>query len=69
MSVSGVYVDELLDYSNETQFEKLEDAHHVIYRTPRGKWYTTAVTGVSFNHSYQFGGYGDVSIKQEAETL
>jgi hypothetical protein len=69
LSVSGVYVDELLDYSNETQFEKLEDAHHVIYRTPRGKWYTTAVTGVSFNHSYQFGGYGDVSIKQEAETL
>ena len=69
LSVSGVYVDELLDYSNEAQFEKLEDAHHVIYRTPRGKWYTTAVTGVSFNHSYQFGGYGDVSIKQEAETL
>lgn len=67
LSVDGAFIDDLVEYSNRKQFKKLEDAHHAIFRNPDGEWFRTGITGVSFSHRYE--GYGEVSVKQEAESL
>lgn len=65
--MDGAFIDDLVEYSNRKQFKKLEDAHHAIFRNPDGEWFRTGITGVSFSHRYE--GYGEVSVKQEAESL
>lgn len=68
LSISGVYIPHLDADGNADDLDRLARAHHAIYRTPDGDWYRVAVTGVSKTY-HPLDGYGDVSIKQEAETI
>jgi hypothetical protein len=68
LSISGAWIPHLDADGDDDALDRLVDAHHAIYRTPKGQWYRVAVTGVS-KTMHPLDGYGDVTIKQEAETV
>ena len=69
LSISGVFVDNLIDFSSREQFRRLEDAHHAIFRSPYGEWYQVAIEGVTKSKEKKVDGLWDISVKQEAESL
>ena len=51
--------------STKADAEKLLTANHTVYRQPNGKWYQTALTGITFSREVLYTG---LQISQEAES-
>lgn len=68
LSITGVYIDNLIKYSDDDAFERLHAAHTAVFRTPRGKWYKVAVTSVDKPRQSRKV-YGDITVTQKAVTL
>lgn len=66
LDIEGAILNRETDQNaTKADAELMVKADHAVYRQPNGKWYRTAIKGVSFTREMS---YYNIQIQQEAET-
>lgn len=66
LDIEGAILNRETDQNaTKADAELMAKANHTVYRQPNGKWYQTAVKGVSFTRDMS---HFNINIQQEAET-